>query len=99
MLNHSLASPSTVADIIAGKYRDALPLYRQETIWHNMGIDLSRTTMANWLIRCTEEYFAPLVERIREDLMKRDILHADETHEGTRPEAAEQILHVGVRYG
>ena len=32
VLNHSLASPSTVADIIAGKYRDALPLYRQETI-------------------------------------------------------------------
>jgi hypothetical protein len=80
VLNHSLASPSTVADIIAGKYRDALPLYRQETIWHNMGIDLNRTTMANWLIRCTEEYFAPLVERIREDLVKRDILHADETH-------------------
>ncbi len=44
-----------------------------------MGIDLNRTTMANWLIRCTEEYFAPLVERIREDLVKRDILHADET--------------------
>jgi len=79
VLNHSLASPSTMADIIANKYRDALPLYRQETIWHNMGIDLSRTTMANWLIRCTEEYFAPLVERIREDMTQRDILHADET--------------------
>ena len=37
-----------------------------------MGIDLSRTTMANWLIRCAEEYFAPLVEQIREDLAKRD---------------------------
>ena len=79
VLNHSLASPSTMADIIANKYRDALPLYRQETIWHNMGIDLSRATMANWLIRCTEEYFAPLVERIREDMVQRDILHADET--------------------
>jgi len=44
-----------------------------------MGIDLSRATMANWLIRCTEEYFAPLVERIREDMVQRDILHADET--------------------
>ena len=79
VLNHSLASPSTVADIITGKYRDALPLYRQETIWHNMGIDLSRTTMANWLVRCAEEYFGPLVERIREDMVRRDILHADET--------------------
>ena len=97
VLNHSLASPSTVANIITEKYLNALPLYRQETIWHSMGVDLSRTTMANWLIRCTEEYFAPLVERIRADLVKRHILHADETRvqvlkePGRKPQSQSQM--------
>ena len=52
LLKHSLASASTVADIMVRKYVDGLPLARQEKIWAREGIALSRTTMANWVIRC-----------------------------------------------
>ena len=32
-MKHSLASPSSVADVMVKKYVDGLPLYRQEKIW------------------------------------------------------------------
>lgn len=79
VLNHSLASASSVANIIYQKYVSAMPLYRQEKFWHDLGVDLSRTTMANWVIRCNEEYFAPLVEHMRQQLLKNEVLHCDET--------------------
>ena len=44
-----------------------------------MGIVLSRATMANWTIKCADDYITPVVDRMKELLLKRDILHADET--------------------
>jgi len=79
LLNHSLASASSVANVIYQKYVNAMPLYRQEQDWKNLGIELSRATMANWVIRCSEEYFDPLLERLRKELIARDIVHCDET--------------------
>ncbi len=51
LMNHSLASPSSVANVMYQKYVNSIPLYRQEKIWEQMGIALSRATMANWVIR------------------------------------------------
>ena len=79
LLNHSLASASSVANVIYQKYVNAMPLYRQEKTWEDLGIDLSRATMANWIIRCYEEYFDPLVDHMQNILIKRDIIHCDET--------------------
>ena len=79
LLNHSLASASSVANVIYQKYVNSMPLYRQEKTWEDLGIDLSRATMANWIIRCYEEYFDPLVDHMQNILIKRDIVHCDET--------------------
>lgn len=79
LLNHSLASASSVAAVIYNKYVNAQPLYRQEKDWQRLGIDLSRATMANWVIRCSEDYFQPLFEKMRTELIARDIVHCDET--------------------
>ena len=79
LLNHSLASASSVANVMYQKYVNAMPLYRQEKAWKDLGIDLSRATLANWIIRCSEEYFTPIVDRLHSELLKRDIAHADET--------------------
>ena len=35
--------------------------------------------MANWTIKCADDYITPVVDRMKELLLKRDILHADET--------------------
>ena len=79
LLPHSLASASSVANVIYQKYVNAVPLYRQEKDWSSLGVDLGRGTMANWVIRCSEEYFKPLNERLRGELILRDIVHVDET--------------------
>jgi len=79
LLNHSLASASSVANVMYQKYVNAMPLYRQEQTWKDLGIDLSRSTLANWVIRCSEDYFTPIVDRLHKELLSRDIAHADET--------------------
>ena len=79
LMNHSPASPSSVANVMYQKYVNGIPLYRQEKDWERMGIILSRATMANWTIKCADEYITPVVDRMRELLIQRDVLHADET--------------------
>ena len=44
-----------------------------------MGLSLSRATMANWIIRCSEDYLMPVTDYLRKQLLKRDIVHCDET--------------------
>ncbi len=79
VLPGSLASPSAVAHIMAQKYVEAVPLYRQEQSWSRLGVELSRQTMANWVVQGTDRWLSPLYERMHELLLRRDILHADET--------------------
>lgn len=78
LMNHSLASPSSVANVMYQKYVNSIPLYRQEKDWEQLGISLSRATMANWTIRCAQDYLFPVINHLREELLKRDILHCDE---------------------
>jgi len=75
----SLASPSAVAHIMNGKYVDGLPLYRQEQQFSRLGVELSRQTMANWVIQGADRWLAPLHDRLHQLLLERDIVQADET--------------------
>lgn len=79
LLKHSPASPSAVADIMTKKYVDGLPLARQEKIWQRDGIDLTRATMANWVIQCAQRWLNPLYEHMRKQLLTETVIHADET--------------------
>lgn len=79
LLKHSLASPSTVAYVMYQKYVNALPLYRQEADWKQMGVKLPRATLANWIIKCGMEYLKPIYDRLHEHLLKRGGIQADET--------------------
>ena len=79
LMSHSLASPSSVARVMYQKYVNSVPLYRQEKDWEQIGIALSRATMANWIIRCSEDYLIPVTEHLQKLLLKRDIIHCDET--------------------
>ena len=75
----SLVSPSILAYIMSQKYADSLPLYRQEQQFLRLGVELSRQTMANWLITGSERWLTPLYDYMHTELLKRDIAHADET--------------------
>jgi transposase len=67
-----------LAYILVAKYADALPLYRLEQILQRYGGTISRTTMANWIIRL-DDVFKPLINLLREHQLSGDYLQADET--------------------
>lgn len=79
VLPGSLVSPSAMAHIMTQKYVEGMPLYRQEQQLARLGIELSRQTLANWMIQGAERWLGLLYERMHEHLLKQDILHADET--------------------
>ena len=78
VIKKSMASAGTIAYVIQQKYQMGTPLYRQEQYWKAQGIDLNRTTMANWIIR-SSNWIKTLFERMMTLLLKEDIIHADET--------------------
>jgi len=79
LIKGSVASPAAVAYIINGKYVMANPLYRMEQDLGKLGVNLSRQTMSNWLIRVSQDYLRPLYDLLHESLVSRDICHIDET--------------------
>jgi transposase len=74
----SLASPSAVAYIIGQKYLDGMPLYRQEQQWARNGVQISRQTLANWVIKGAF-WLEPIYDKMHERLLKADVVNADET--------------------
>lgn len=79
MIPKSIATPSLEAAIINGKYVNANPLDRIERHFNQFGLNLSKHTMSNWTIRCAEDYFTPLYDRLREILLSYHVTQADET--------------------
>lgn len=75
----SFATPEAIAYIMTQKFVMGSPLYRQEQEINRQGIQLSRQTMSNWILRATEDYLTPIYDRLHEELVKREVLHADET--------------------
>ena len=79
MLDHSIATPSLVSAIINSKYTNALPLYRQEQEFARNDVNISRQTMANWVMIAAERYISLLYDRMKEEIIKSSVIHADET--------------------
>jgi transposase len=75
---NSRASPSAVAYIMSCKFVEGLPLYRQEASLQRLGFELSRQTMANWML-AGADWLEQITRRMKAKLLERDILHADET--------------------
>ena len=78
-LAYSISTPSLIAQVMYQKFALGLPLSRQEKDWYRLGLVLSRSNMANWVIRCSEEWFKPVYWRIYEKLLECDLIHMDET--------------------
>ena len=78
LMPHSPASASLVAYTMYQKYANMMPTYRQEQSFLQLGIPLPRETQSNWMITCSEEYLLPVYEALHRQLVRRDILHADE---------------------
>lgn len=73
-----LAGPGLLAHVLVSKYADHLPLYRQAEIYAREGVDLDRSTLADWVGQ-SSALLAPLVSAIRCHVLAADKVHADDT--------------------
>jgi transposase len=79
-LEKSCATPSLLAHLLHQKYTLSQPLYRiAEDMKNQMGLTLSRGTLASWVIRTHERWLALLYSLMKKRLLSFDIIHCDET--------------------
>ena len=81
IIDRGIATPELLAQVIVAKHVDHLPLYRQSAIYARSGIELSRTTLAEWIGACGVA-LQPLADRLQAKLKEAPVLHADETPVG-----------------
>ena len=70
--------PGLLAHVLVAKYADHLPLYRQSGIFARDGIELERSTLADWVGRSVA-LLDPLIEALRRHVLASDVLHGDDT--------------------
>jgi len=71
------AGPDLLAHVIVSKYADHLPLYRQSEIYRRQGVELDRSTLADW-VGGVNRTLEPLVDALQDYVLKATKLHADD---------------------
>ena len=71
-------SAATLSDVVVSKYVDHLPLARQAKIFLREGIEISRSTLCDW-VGHTARLLEPVLGEIRKDVLAGDVLHSDDT--------------------
>jgi transposase len=77
-IDRGLAGPGLLAHVMVSKYCDHLPLYRQSEIYEREGVELDRSTLADW-VGGSSRVLAPLVESVRRYVLEAEKLHGDDT--------------------
>jgi transposase len=77
-IERGLAGPGLLAHVLVSKYCDHQPLYRQSEIYARHGVELERSTLADW-VGGTAKLLEPLVETLRRYVLTASKVHADDT--------------------
>ena len=98
LIPQGIATPGLLANVMTAKYADALPLYRQEKIFERMGVELSRATMANWVIQVGQRC-EPLMDLLKKEIRSGPLVNMDETpvqvlNEPGRPNTSKSYMWV-----
>ncbi|MDP3287167.1 MAG: IS66 family transposase [Methyloversatilis sp.] len=75
---NGLAGPGLLAHVLTAKFCDHLPLYRQSSIYARSGVELERSTLADWVGQCSA-LLRPLVEALNRYVLSAAKVHADDT--------------------
>jgi transposase len=78
IIDKGIPTTGLLAQVLVAKYADHLPLYRQEAIFARAGFAIPRSTLGQWVGTCGLQ-LQPLVDALRDELLKHAVLHADET--------------------
>ena len=77
-IERGLAGPGLLAHVVVSKYCDHLPLHRQSGIYARDGVDIERSTMADWIGQMAF-LLNPLAQSIAEHVRSGEAIHADDT--------------------
>lgn len=78
VIDKGIPTTGLLAQVLVAKFADHLPLYRQEQIFARAGVEISRSTQAEWVGACGVA-LQPLVDALKAHVLTERILHADET--------------------
>jgi transposase len=76
-IDRGLAGPGLLAHVLVSKYADHLPLYRQAEIYQREGVELDRSTLADW-VGGASRTLQPLVEALKRYVLGAEKLHGDD---------------------
>jgi transposase len=77
-IDKGLPGPGLLAHIAVSKYGDHLPLYRLEGIFKRFGLELSRSTMCDWMAT-TAELLEPIVKLMLSEILTSRVVQNDDT--------------------
>jgi transposase len=77
-IERGLAGAGLLAHVLVSKYADHLPLYRQSEIYARQGVELERSTLADW-VGGASKLLGPLVDTLHRYVIAAGKLHADDT--------------------
>jgi transposase len=77
-IERGIPAPGLLAQVLAAKYADHCPLYRQQAIYARAGVELERATLADW-VGAAARLLAPLVEGIGRYVLTAEKVHTDDT--------------------
>jgi len=77
-IERGLAGPGLLAHVLVSKYADHLPLYRQNKIYARQGVELERSTLADW-VGGASQLLGPLVDALHRYVIAAGKVHADDT--------------------
>ena len=78
LIEGGLPTEGAIAHVLVGKYADHLPLHRQSRILARSGVDIHRSTLADW-VGVAAFHLGPIVDRLAEHLKASTKLFMDET--------------------
>jgi len=74
----SIATEGLLAHVVVSKFADGLPLYRQQKIFARNGVDLSRATLAGWVIQASGKCL-PILELLKHEIRGGPLINIDES--------------------
>jgi transposase len=78
VIDKGIPTAALLAQVLVAKYADHQPLHRQEGIYARSGVELPRSTLAQWVGACGVQ-LQPLVDVLKAEMLAHRVLHADET--------------------
>jgi len=79
VVKRGLASPGSVAYVMYQKFVNSMPLYRQSKDLANFGVEIPRSTLANWIIFTSLNWLLPLWLALKAILLESPVINADES--------------------